>query len=326
LENFEMKKTLVAVAALVATGAFAQVTIFGLVDLAAQKATGLDVTMSHQYAPSHIGFKGSEDLGSGMKANFLISTQAPLATGGVGGGWESYVGLSGGFGDFKTGQFFNPSFMHNATYNLTGQSGFGGSNVGLLNEHGQLTARQIQYTLPALVPGLSAAISLSAGADAVAQSTTKGTGAAAKNIYVDAADEVGDNTDFSLGYSVAGFSVGFASNTSTTEANAKTTSTGLGASYDFGMAKVAYNGTTSKAGTATSATGSSIGISVPFGAATLAYESSSAKDKDGVKSTGSLIQAKYDLSKRTFAMIQVAAKKIGTAKTDTTGVGLVHTF
>jgi predicted porin len=288
-----------------------------LVDLASIKATGTAASLGHQYAPSHIGFKGSEDLGNGMKANFLISTTAPTQTGGVGGGWESFVGLSGGFGEIKAGQFFNPSFIHNATYNLTGQSGFGGSNIGLLNEHGQLTGRQVQYSMPAVVPGLSLSVSQSLGKAAVAADSTK---------YIAAVDEVADNTDIAIGYSVAGFSVGYATNTNTVDAGTKTTSTGTGASYDFGMAKVAYNATTNKVGTATSATGSSMGISVPFGAATLAYESSSAKSAAGVKSTGSLWQVKYDLSKRTFAMVQYGSKKVATTTTNTTGVGLVHTF
>jgi predicted porin len=92
------------------------------------------------------------------------------------------------------------------------------------------------------------------------------------------------------------------------------------------MAKVVYNATTNKVGTATSATGNAMGISVPFGAATLSYESSSAKSATAVKSTGSLWQVKYDLSKRTFAMVQYGSKKVATTTTNTTGVGLVHTF
>jgi len=312
-----MKKTLVAVAALVATGAFAQVSIYGLVDLASVKATGKGAVLTHQYAPSHIGFKGSEDLGNGMKANFLISTTAPTQTGGVGGGWESFIGASGAFGEVKAGQFFNPSFIHNATYNLTAQSGFGGTNIGLLNEHGQLTGRQLQYSLPAVVPGLSFVVSQSLGKDAVAADAVK---------YTAAVAEVADNIDYAIGYSVAGFSVGYANNVDTVAAGTKTTSTGTGVSYDFGMAKVAYNATTNKAGTAATGKGSSMGISVPFGAATLAYESSSAKSATAVKSTGSLWQVKYDLSKRTFAMLQYGSSKVATTKTNTTGVGLVHTF
>jgi predicted porin len=315
LENFEMKKTLVAVAALVATGAFAQVSIFGLVDLAYVKGAGAG-TLTSQWAPSHIGFKGSEDLGNGMKANFLISTTAPTETGGMGGVWESFVGLSGGFGDIKAGQFFDPSFMHNATYTLTAQTGFGSSNVGLVNQAVALTPRQIQYTLPAVVSGLSVVASQSLGKAAVAADATK---------YTAAVAEAADNTDFTISYSVAGFSAGYADNTDTLDSGTKTKNTGVGASYDFGMAKVAYNQTTSKVGTAKAGTGDAMGISVPFGAATFVYESSNAKTSAGVKSTGSLIQVKYDISKRTFALIQYATAKT-TTEVKTTGIGLVHTF
>ena len=294
-----------------------------MVDLAYVKGTGAG-TLEHQWAPSHIGFKGSEDLGNGMKANFLISTTAPTQTSGVGGAWESFVGVSGGFGDVKAGQFFDPSFMHNATYTLTGMTAFASSNIGLVNG-GALTSRQIQYTLPALVTGLSVVASQSIGAPAVTQATTKTVGTTTKNIYVDAADEVGDTTDVTISYSVGGFSAGYASDVSTVDAGTKTTSTGTGASYDFGMAKVAYNATTSKVGTAKAGTGDAMGISVPFGAATFVYESSNAKTSAGVKSTGSLIQVKYDISKRTFALVQYAPVK-GTSEVKTTGIGLVHTF
>ena len=278
------------------------------------KGTGAG-TLEHQWAPSHIGFKGSEDLGNGMKANFLISTTAPTQTSGVGGAWESFVGVSGGFGDVKAGQFFDPSFMHNATYTLTAMTGFASSNIGLVNG-GALTSRQVQYTLPALVTGLSVVASQSIGKAAAAADGTK---------YIAAADEVGDTTDVTISYSVGGFSAGYASDVSTVDAGTKTTSTGTGASYDFGMAKVAYNATTSKVGTAKAGTGDAMGISVPFGAATFVYESSNAKTSAGVKSTGSLIQVKYDISKRTFALVQYATVK-GTSEVKTTGIGLVHTF
>ncbi len=322
-----MKKTLVAVAALVATGAFAQVTIFGLVDVAYTKASGSEGTLASQWAPSHIGFKGSEDLGNGMKANFQLATETPTATGGfsgttmggAAGAWESFVDLSGGFGAIKAGQFFDPSFGHNATYTLTAMTGFAGSNIGLVNGMG-LTSRQVQYSLPALVSGLSVVASQSIGAKAVAAASPNADG-----VHVNKAAEVGDTTDISISYSVGGFSAGYASDVNTIDAGTKTTSTGTGASYDFGMAKVAYNATTSKAGTAKAGTGSAMGISVPFGAATFVYESSSAKTSAGVKSTGSLIQVKYDISKRTFALVQYATVK-KTTEVTTTGIGLVHTF
>ena len=70
-----MKKTQVALAALAlvaSTATLANVTVYGAVDAAAAHASGkgtyFDGTGAWT-APSHLGFKGSEDLGSGMKAS-----------------------------------------------------------------------------------------------------------------------------------------------------------------------------------------------------------------------------------------------------------------
>ncbi len=79
-----MKKSLIALAALAATGVFAQssVTIYGLVDAGygshttkntsgsiSLKTTGV---MDGSHAGSRIGFRGTEDLGGGLAANFVL--------------------------------------------------------------------------------------------------------------------------------------------------------------------------------------------------------------------------------------------------------------
>jgi predicted porin len=79
-----MKKTLIAIAALAATSAFAQssVTVYGVLDAgySANSKTVNNVSF-HQNAvsfnnnsSSRIGFKGTEDLGGGTTANFVIES------------------------------------------------------------------------------------------------------------------------------------------------------------------------------------------------------------------------------------------------------------
>jgi predicted porin len=93
LENFEMKKTLVALAALAATSAFAQsaVTMYGVLDagftntsksvsdaVAGGTIGSVKETTSafgfNNMTQSRIGFKGTEDLGQGVSAAFTIET------------------------------------------------------------------------------------------------------------------------------------------------------------------------------------------------------------------------------------------------------------
>ena len=79
-----MKKTLIALAVLgtCAGAAYAQtnVTIYGTVDTGLIKETGSDVRMGSN-EDSRIGFKGTEELGSGMKATFQLERRFSLNNG-----------------------------------------------------------------------------------------------------------------------------------------------------------------------------------------------------------------------------------------------------
>ncbi len=133
-----MKKTLIAVAALVATGAFAQstVTISGVMDAGllmttTQNAAGtFDKANSFAGNPSStsaINIAGSEDLGGGMKANFFVETNPDMggaSTTTAFGGGQRFVGLSGGFGDIKMGS------PNTATLQVIGMSNPYGTALG----------------------------------------------------------------------------------------------------------------------------------------------------------------------------------------------------
>jgi predicted porin len=129
LENFEMKKTLVAIAALSAISAFAQssVTMYGLIDAGVDQRinTAADGVTTNTTAiafgafnTNRIGFKGTEDLGGGMKTNFVIETgvaygaapadssvQLTGANGGTSlGDRAAFVELEGSFGKITAGR------------------------------------------------------------------------------------------------------------------------------------------------------------------------------------------------------------------------------
>jgi predicted porin len=118
--SFVMKKSLIALAVLAASGAsFAQssVTIYGLVDAfvgsvhtdnGAGTETRTTVLNDGGVGGSRFGFKGTEDLGGGLKANFKLeqgfSVDSGSATAGQAFARYSYVGFSGGFGEVKLGK------------------------------------------------------------------------------------------------------------------------------------------------------------------------------------------------------------------------------
>jgi predicted porin len=117
-----MKKSLVALAVLAASGAsFAQssVTAYGILDIWAGTVktedgvagTSLTQTKLDSGGVSHDrwGFKGSEDLGGGLKANFNLEQGFTLDNGAHDAGSTGFnryawVGLSGGFGEIKLGK------------------------------------------------------------------------------------------------------------------------------------------------------------------------------------------------------------------------------
>jgi predicted porin len=117
-----MKKTLVAVAALAASAAFAQssVTLYGVADayFGSQKAAAAPANSVSQtvvndggLSQSRLGVSVKEDLGAGLSAFAVIEGSLSLdsGNGGLGGDRKSVIGLSGGFGAVSLGQQFTPA-------------------------------------------------------------------------------------------------------------------------------------------------------------------------------------------------------------------------
>ena len=135
-----MKKTLIALAALAATGAFAQssVTLYGAVDASFDHGAGNGQTVNRMdnsdLGSSKLGFKGTEDLGGGLKAVFKLegglanntgngkasnsnnqSNGAPASLAGAQGldfQRYSYVGIDGNFGSLHLGREYIYSFWY----------------------------------------------------------------------------------------------------------------------------------------------------------------------------------------------------------------------
>ncbi|WP_395824761.1 porin [Collimonas sp.] len=141
-----MKKTAFALAALGLIGASAQaqtnVTIYGVVDtsltytgkVGAKNGTRLSVD-SGDLSTSRIGFKGTEDLGNGLKAIFHLENGFNADDGSLGTtspsptlfDRKSVVGLSGSFGTVTLGR--QTDFLEGIGNKYTSVQTFGGNGV-----------------------------------------------------------------------------------------------------------------------------------------------------------------------------------------------------
>jgi predicted porin len=120
-----MKNSLIAAAVLATLGstAFAQssVQIYGRVNLSVerQKVGDDDANWVMQNSSSRFGLRGTEDLGGGLKAGFVLESGFNPATGQAAGrfwGRQSEVYLGGGWGTVRLGNFTSEAYYATADY------------------------------------------------------------------------------------------------------------------------------------------------------------------------------------------------------------------
>lgn len=353
-----MKKTLIALAALAATSAFAQssVTMYGRMDVGYANSVATTVTNgvsaevrnnginSHNSVSSLWGIKGTEDLGGGMKAEFILESDVFPANGNTGvsgaaggavsnGAFDrtSLLGLSGGFGSLMMGRDYLPTFKLVAGTDLFGLTRL--STIQQAAGAGSTVANQIIYTTPSM-GGLSAKLSVG----------NSDTGTTATNA-------VARNANLSVSYANGPLMV--AVGMGTRDAVAATTNSDdvavVAASYNFGAAKLVGNYIRNKntpnntIAQDITRTETNLGVAVPMGKVTLlaAYgrntQSSTVAATAGDRSGNDwVLGADYSLSKRTALFIKtgVVAKLEGTqgagttinSKLAETNFGVKHTF
>ena len=359
-----MKKSLIALAALAATSAFAQssVTLYGRaeagVDLgyrstnttsvtvnpvvggvAAPSTTGPSVTPAvaptlfsfgspavtnptnstskpgfrvsdgnnQGLGSSRFGMRGTEDLGGGLKANFVLEAGLNLDDGSTGNGGgnffsrSAWVGLSGGFGEVRLGRQVLGSFGVHANGLALGAASGLYETGATIAQGGVRFSNAIQYRSPDF-GGISGTVSLSAPENNVSTSTVTPTVTSTTS----SAGKTG--LDLSIAYANGPIYVGFGynkqNNTTGTDngiagaGNIQTSTSGprtdfsLSASYNLGVAQPFFSyvnrkdgsnsstvtggvvtsiGGTTLTGSGTNTKGSqyALGVKVPLGAATL---------------------------------------------------------
>jgi predicted porin len=276
---------------------------------------------------------GTEDLGGGLKANFVLVSGAGAGTGahttdsttnssdtGIGNRQRS-MGLAGGFGALNIGRFIPAAAAGFHAFTQTGSATLVGSAYGMstansdaspnglhTNSHNfERINNVVQYTSPTM-SGFTANLAIA----------NNGNDSDANLGKTDS-----HQTSFHIGYAAGPLSAGFGVNTlkskkegtnSVNETSADSHLQWIGASYNLGVATLGFSNI-HREGSATDAdgvktTGTDIninvfGVTVPMGALTLRASTYSGKDKrdsisqDNMKLSGNQISAVYALSKRT---------------------------
>ena len=327
-----MKKSLIALAVLAASGAsFAQstVTLYGLADIwvgsvKTEDGNGNNATSTKMESggvnTSRWGMKGSEDLGGGLKANFLFEQGVNLDTGAAAGfNRQAYVGFSGGFGEVKLGKVWTAyDDVNGASDAMFDSDALAPMKIIFASTDYQGNpGNTIYYSTPTF-SGFSGAFSYSLDEDVAAQAAV---------------------TSFNLAYGAGPLAAQFGYQTEDIATTGNDTAfMRLGASYDFGVATAKFvYGKVTDVGNVNGADTSEyqLGVDFPVNAA-LTLSASYARSDDNAKAgdqtrKGFGIAGAYTLSKRTFlyggytnnSFSQAGA---GDAKVSAFAVGVQHKF
>jgi predicted porin len=331
-----MKKTLVALAALAATGAFAQssVTLYGVAeatvdlgykltadtrtDAVAFSATGVPTITrgllssnatsksafrvqdgnSQGVGTSRLGWRGTEDLGAGLKANFQLEmglriddgcatigavagvtpppgTPSACSSGDSGGnlfGRNAWVGASGGFGEVRLGRQVLGSFGVQANSWVAGSSsGLYETGAGTAPTMGGVRfSNAIKYLTPNIA-GFSGTVSLRApegNGTTNSGTATPATNDTSNKIGLDLSAEYANGPLYvGLGYnkvnktSLDNTALGAATNIATAKTGPVKGFT-LGASYNLGVVQPFFNYTKQNKDTGTTTNNAGVVTSV----------------------------------------------------------------
>ena len=349
-----MKKSLIAIAALAAAGAAAaqsSVTMYGQVNTGYEHSK-TDITIggvktttkttgfqNDRVKTSRLGFKGEEALGNGLSATFALEMGFNAADGNFADSAfnrKATVGLKGAFGEVRIGKDSTPMNEFDGSFKAIDRTTTLAKQVAGRDASWEGRPTGLFYNGSFSGVNVSAAI----GNDSKRVKT---------------ADVTTDKKDtavygLGLGYNGGAWAVGAAVQLDTEKTlsdDVKKTNYGVGASYDFNVAKVygQYEGGQYKNKASTVADKYSydqfaVGVSAPFGATTLSaeYAYNKAKDTAGAVSTkykGNVfaVQAEYAFSKRTSLVAR--AGQVANWKNETTNdksstqeytVGLRHKF
>jgi predicted porin len=306
-----MKKTLVALAAFAATAAFAQssVTIFGNIDQTVYRQTDSGKSAqniaSAANTTSTLGFKGTEDLGAGLKANFFLNGELSLKEGQMGSTTSGNAAASGGqkpniftrgatvglssnkWGSVDVGRVTDSAWQTQGSLNNTGSNSFGWNAANAIS------------TNPAGVTAFN-------GSSFAADTTFSGTTATSSALGTANQAQTGSAPfNFGGGYSYTSPNIGGV----------------VGSIQSFGS--------TNSAGTTKAGSGMAYSLNYAAGPLKLAYGSTYRNGSNGEKAYGfDVFGGSYKVGQYTFVAGRNTAKFSGTLvalpKLTTTGLGVTY--
>jgi predicted porin len=268
-----MKKSLIALAVLAASGAAmaqSSVTVFGVVD--ATYAVGKGSTSNKTqltnsgYNSSRLGFRGVEDLGGGMRAEFWLEagvnndngtgsatnvqnqavTAANVGTQGLTFNRKSTVGLVGSMGEIRLGRDYSPQFYADAVYDPFGTNGVASSLIAYNGGQTAVRASNMVAWHSPVVGGFKVMVGSYMGENA------------------STAAKVGNGNGIYLNYTQGALSAGYSSAKTTTGAGTEVKTTGLGGSYNLGFANIMGESNTVSNTGAADLKGTLIGAHIPL--------------------------------------------------------------
>ena len=345
-----MKKSLVALAALAATAAFAQssVTLYGIADAYVGQTKYFDfepqtVVNSGGLSQSRIGLSVKEDLGAGLQAFAVVEYGIDLDGGGPNiadpylmrampsAVRTSIVGLSGSFGKVALGAQQSPfsDVMENVLdaqansvfSSVSGAAPFGGGRAFLPLDYAPAMLNSIRYDTPNF-DGFTAAVHLGLGEDKTNS------------------NRASRDTSFNVQYANGPLAVALGHEMNETSGGAfnRPTFTALAGSYDFSVVKLNLGLTNTKIKNISgSDKGINVGLTAPVGAFTVIGQITRNKangdlgdNNFGNKNRTSFgLEGRYALSKRTTSYVGFNQTKDNNNWDDNSrifGVGVRHVF
>ena len=327
--------TRAVIAAAFSAPAFADSTVYGVLDAAVVSASADGqksqlLTVSGGLSASRLGVKASEELDGGLKAIAVLEygladtqTKDGLTTATA---RQQLLGLAGSFGTVATGYLQTTGYDWGSKFDVTagssisplqnityaGSAGAGNGNTNFLIGS-KAVASRAQRALAYISPdfgGFSFAVNYSTAMSGLGNLTVASS-ATDTNVTAALASANYDNGPLSVGLVYAG--------TSNPASTSNVTEYALGASYDFGIATLkgtfqsSKNGQTGTLGSADSAY--SLGAVIPAGpgAVALSYAASNIASLSNSNASGYTVGYLQGLSKTTTAYVAYSGMSQGTA-------------